>query len=388
MNKPSRLVQYFLQHFQTNRLPLELRLPLDHCRLVLPCFMFCVAAFASIGLQAKNKQVALAKMMSDDTRYYSHLHWQDQPGAGLAIKLLPSINATGKTAYDIRELSGKDHHSEVRTIPNALDQVLFQLVHNSQFLTPSTRGFDYYLQFHIQQYDTLYALGDSNHDLSLGFGHIDRAWSQIHGDDKPAEISLTLVLYNRQQQPVLEVPVTAELDACARSGQPMTFSPDLRMAGEATINQTFFDGFATTTTGQTFIAAANRTLEQVNQYFDQRPIHGTVIKVDQNEIYLNLGEGIVYKNERLDLLYEGDKALGSYPVSRLEVEQVQQNSAIAHALDMHSANVLAGDRVRLNKTTAPRKAVSFAGEAIGCSEQNNAMADADNNNHWWWQSDE
>lgn len=375
MNKPSHLILNFLKHVQTTR-------------LLFPCFMFCVAALGSISLYANNKQVALAKMMSDDTRYYSHIHWQDQPGAGVAIKLLPSVNATGKTAYDIRGLSGKDHHSEVRTMPNALDQVLFQLVHNSQFLTPSTHSFDYYLQFHIQQYDSLYALGDSNHDLSLGFGHIDRAWSRVHGDDKPAKISLTLVLYNRQQQPVLEVPVIAELDACARSGQPMTFSSNLRMTGGGVVDQTFFDGFATTTTGQTFIAAANRTLEQVNQYFDQRPIHGTVIKVDHNEIYLNLGDGIVYKNEQLDLLYENDNALGSYPVSRLEVEQVLPNSAIVHALDTHTTNVLVGDRVRLNKTAAARKAVSFAGEAIGCSRQTNAMANTDNNSHWWWQSDD
>jgi hypothetical protein len=290
-------------------------------------------------------------------RRYSHIHWQRQPGYGIPVRLLPSVNATGKQAYDIQSLTGHAVDTETRTLPNALDQLFRELVSVSHFLEPVAEEPDYYVQFHVRRYDSLYALGKSDHLLSLGFAHIDRSWSQIFGDDKPATVSITLMVYNRDYDPLLEIPVTVELDPCQRSGNPMLFSPR--------VNQSFFNAYATTTTGQATIAAVNRALDAASQFFAALPIRGQVVKVNENEIFINLGSGVVYPREQLQLLYD-DGTGTPYPVSRLEVEQVWQQQSLVHALDVFSGQVKVGDQIVLNKVIQQRQWVSAGDQKVSC----------------------
>jgi hypothetical protein len=132
------------------------------------------------------------------------------------------------------------------------------------------------------------------------------------------------------------------------------------------VNQTFFNAYASTTTGQATIAAVNRALEEASRFFAALPIHGKVIKVDNNDIIINLGRGVVYPREQLQLLYSGDEATEPYPISRLEVEQVWQQQALVYALDVFSGQVKAGDEVILNKMIQKRQWLSVAGDSVTC----------------------
>ncbi len=325
-------------------------------------------------------------LSGDQARLYSHLHWQGQYGSGISVKLLPGVNATGKDTYSVHGLSGKDHNTEVRTLPDNMDDIFFELTRNSRFLNPVEQQADYLMQFHVRRFDSLYHPGDRNHLANLGFAHLDRAWSQLHGDNKPATISLTLVLYDNNYIPLLEVPVVSELMPCERSGNPMVFS--------ALTDQQFLNGFATTTTGQAFIAAINRALEETTHYFAQRPITGRVVRVDNNDIYINLGSSLLQKNQTLNLLYTDKEGLPPYSVSRLEVEETWDEIALVHALDIHSANVQPGDTVKLRKHSKRPEFVSVAGDAIICnelqkkSEQKARSASSNEQAHWSWLSDD
>ncbi len=324
------------------------------------------ASAAAVALDTQTSSMQRTELLSQrlpvlkdaETRYYSHIHWQRQPGSGVRVNLLPPVNATGKTPYDTRGLKGHAADTEVRTLPNALNILFEELVRSSHFLEPVSQPVDYYLQFHVQRYDSLYALGESDHLLSLGFAHVDRAWSEVFGDNKPAKVSVTLIIYNRNYEAILEVPVTAQLDPCERSANPMPFSPR--------VNQAFFNAYATTTTGQATIAAINRALEEASKLFAAQPIRGEVLKVDNNEIVVNLGKGIVYPDEELQLMYSGDSGLPAYPISRLAVEKVWQEHALVHALDVFSGQVKAGDEVVLNKVIQQRQWLSVAGEPVKC----------------------
>ncbi|WP_144391491.1 hypothetical protein [Pleionea sediminis] len=366
---------------------------------------FCLSSSATTLRQPPH-------LTGETTRNYSHIHWQNSPGPGIPIRLLPSVNATGKASYSTQNLSGKSHNSEVRTIPDALDSLIYQLVKNTHFLNPTiaTEPTQYSLQFHLRQFDTLYAPGDRNHLLNLGFAHIDRAWSQLNGDNKPSVVKLIAVIYDEDFIPVLEVPISAKLLPCQRSGNVMTFSP--------VTPQQFLNGFATTTTGQAFIAAVNRALQEVASHFGDLPIVGKVVKVEQNDIYINIGEGVVYPNEELDLIYQSDNSF-NYVVGRLAVEETWPNMSLVHSLDVPSSNVLAGDSIELKKQASKPKLRSVAGKPIICSKvekqaeqraelenksnkenaltketsmqeaaTNNPSRKNTSNNHWAWKTEE
>lgn len=334
-----------------------------HLSIALTALLAMTSTHASDEIETSMQRAELLSqrlpmLKGTETRFYSHIHWQRQPGNGVRVNLLPPVNATGKTPYDTRGLNGHAADTEVRTLPNALNILFEELVRTSHFLEPVSQPADYFLQFHVQRYDSLYALGESDHLLSLGFAQIDRAWSEVFGDNKPARVSLSLVIYNRNYEAILEVPVTAQLDPCERSSNPMPFSPR--------VNQAFFNAYATTTTGQATIAAINRTLEEASKFFASQPIRGEVLKVDNNAIIVNLGKGIVYPEEELQLMYSGDSKLPAYPVSRLAVEKVWQEHALVHALDVFSGQVKAGDEVILNKVMQKRQWLSVAGEPVKC----------------------
>ncbi|MCO7224081.1 hypothetical protein [Pleionea sp. CnH1-48] len=292
------------------------------------------------------------------TRYYSHVHWQKQPGNPIRVRLLPGVNYTGKSGFDINALSGKEHNTEVRTIPSTLEHLYAQLINNSNILKVDNNQFEYYFQIHIQDYNTLYAPSDSNDLLSLWFAHIDRAWSMMSYDDTPGYSAISLVLYNKELEPVLEIPVMSHMYPCERASKPMTFSPGQYQA--------FFDGLATTATGQSLISAVNRGLVEVAAFFKNRSVRGQILRVDNQDIFINIGMGQLYKNERVKLMYKDDPVLPAYAVGELQVEEVYDDYALAYAVDVRASNVVAGDEVVLNKIIKKRQFVSVAGKPIRC----------------------
>jgi len=152
----------------------------------------------------------------------------------------------------------------------------------------------------------------------------------------------------------------------------------------------FFNEYATTTSGQAFIAAVNKLLSVASEFFLQFPIEGEVLKVDDQDIYINIGDAAVVPREKLELLYFDDPAIPAYAVSQLEVEEVFESAAIVHALDIKTANVKAGDSVRLKRKVLNRTITSAAGSKVKCmtttfaqssDESDKTKADT---SHWTW----
>lgn len=299
------------------------------------------------------------KLKPEEIRFFSNLIWQRQPGSPVTIKLLPLVNASQHDSYQVNLNQQSLSDLESKTIPSALDTINQQLVNQTAFLQTVNHSADYQLQFIVQDYQTLYSLTGSDNWLDYSIAKLDQAWSAIAGDNKPSQVKVTMVLYDKDGTMLLQMPMGGALSPCQRSANPMVFPSHQ--------GQAFLNGFAKTTTGQTYIAVINRTLTEVAKYLADTPINGEVLRVEQNNIYLNLGQGIVYPEETVHLIYQENPQMPSYPVGRLEVESVYANISIAHAIDVHTANVLPGDKVQLKKPIQARAYVSAGKQPVSCS---------------------
>jgi len=320
------------------------------------CANLLVLALVSFSGYA-SKVVQLPYLKGGETREYAYVLWQTNPGAATSIQLLPTVNATGRTEYASNQYSGLAKHSEVRNLPSALHNAVAHLVSHAGFQI-SHKEASWKLQFVLYDYQTLYALDDRDHAASLGLGQIDRVWSQWAGDNKASRVKLALVLYDHLGHQQLTVPVAASMMPCERGATPMVYGPGPE--------QQFLNGFATTTTGQTFAAAVNRSMVELVQFFADQPIRGSVLKVDRNEVYVSLGKGTVYPKEVLQLQYQQDAALPPYTVGHLAVEEVFDDVAITHPIDLFAANIAAGDQVSIYKKLTQPVALPVSKRAVEC----------------------
>ncbi|NVJ58867.1 MAG: hypothetical protein HWE27_00685 [Gammaproteobacteria bacterium] len=354
---------------------MKLNKSMRHCRSILSAFgllsIFATTVNAANQPSENNKSDSTAAvtrelkviqsgyLSSDDVRFYSNLVWQQQPGSALSVHLLPSVNASEHDVYQVSFDNQNVGDLESKSVPSTLQAVNQELVNNTRFLKAVNHSAEFQLQFIIQNYETLYSLTGSDNWLDYSFAKLDQAWSAMAGDNKPSRVNVTAVLYNKSGEMLLQVASGGSLSPCERSANPMIFPPHH--------GQAFLNGFAKTTTGQTYIAAVNRTLTEVAKYLANEPIRGEVLKVDRNNIYLSIGEGIVYPNETVNLIYSNNDNFPSYTLGRLEIEAVEQSISVAHAIDMHTANVIPGDKVQLKKVIQERAYLSAGERSVTCS---------------------
>ncbi len=293
---------------------------------------------------------------SETTRQFSHLVWQKHLGDGISIALLDTVNATNKSSYNIKGLDGFD--IELRNVPQQLEPLFSELINRSHFLTINNDRPEYFLQFQIREFKSRFSLTNSDDPFSLGLAYLDKSWSKMNGDDGPSSVALVLSVFNNLHQPLIHIVTKASLDSCEVATNPMTFGP-----GEF---QSFYSQLATTTTGQTLIAAVNRSLDELSSYFQHLPIRGKVIEVQENELILNLTDSTVFKGDRLTIKQFNQQMNKYQKTGSIEIESVQEDFSIAHALTLKTANIRPGDQVELGKVVQKRKWTSAAGGKVNC----------------------
>ncbi|MEE4245713.1 MAG: hypothetical protein V2I33_09895 [Kangiellaceae bacterium] len=313
-------------------------------------------------------------LVNQSTRSYSHIHWQAKPGNGMPITLLPTVNATGKTTYSTSDRTGQHDGVEIRTVPDNLHYLINDLVRNSNFLEPTGANevidTDFAIQFHLIKFDTLYSLANNNNALSLGVSKLDNWWSKAFGENKPATVGIVMTIYDRQHNLLLEAPIQATLDPCHRTDNPMVFVPSR--------HQQFLNQFAQTTIGQTSIAAINRALEVAAQYFQHQPIEGKVVRVNNNEVYLNFGQNAVRKADTVELIIDPGNEFPSYSAGELIIEDVWHNVSLAYPISIKSGSIIPGDIVRMASSNRPHKFISVAESKVECPADHNQLASNNN----------
>ncbi|NVK88404.1 MAG: hypothetical protein HWE13_09765 [Gammaproteobacteria bacterium] len=305
-------------------------------------------------------------LTAEQTRQYSYLLWQSPVGEGLQVQILPTLNASGRAEYSSLGKSGRHASSEVRNVPDVLHQAITELTFHAGYRA-APQAAAWRVQWILNDYQTLYAMDDRDHSASLSGAQLDRLWSEIAGDDRAARVKVTMVVYDAAGRQRLVVPVVASMWPCERSAIAFNYPPSQQQA--------FLNQWASTTTGQTFAAAINRTLQELNRFFLEQPLTASVLRVEQNQVYVSLGQGVVYPREILQLEYQEDPNFPAYSVSRLVVEEVFDEMAITHPLDVFAANVIPGDQVSIRKTLPQRTFKSVARSAGQCAQDERRQAD-------------
>lgn len=124
-------------------------------------------------------------------------------------------------------------------------------------------------------------------------------------------------------------------------------SGDLNIGG-------FFGRFSKTPIGQAVIAGVNKGVFRLVQRIGVQPARGSIVKVEGDKLWLNLGEGAVSVGDRLELVIKGEELidpetginLGSEDTlaGRATVTEVHEKFSIAEAGQL-SAEVGRGDQV-------------------------------------------
>lgn len=126
----------------------------------------------------------------------------------------------------------------------------------------------------------------------------------------------------------------------------------------------FVGAYSRTPIGQAVLASINEAVYELAKQIGSKPATGSVIKVEGNQAYINLGTGVVAPGERLSVVRPGESlidpetgiSLGSTetPVGEVQVATVQDRFSIATV--QGGARLEARDRV---KSMAPPEPIEF-----------------------------
>ncbi|MGL6291474.1 MAG: CsgG/HfaB family protein [Silanimonas sp.] len=126
----------------------------------------------------------------------------------------------------------------------------------------------------------------------------------------------------------------------------------------------FVGAYSRTPIGQAVLASINEAVYELAKQIGSTPATGSVIKVEGNQAYINLGTGAVVPGERLSVVRPGEAlidpetgiSLGSTetPVGEVQVASVQDRFSIAAV--QGGARLEARDRV---KSMAPPEPIEF-----------------------------
>lgn len=128
----------------------------------------------------------------------------------------------------------------------------------------------------------------------------------------------------------------------------------------------FMDEYSRTPIGQAVIAGINKGVFDLVKQIGAESASGSVVKAEGNQVWLNMGEGVVATGDQLNIMRKGEElidpdtgiSLGSTDtlLGTVEVVQVQPQFSIARVVAMNET-AMRGDRVLSLK---PAAAIEFA----------------------------
>lgn len=129
----------------------------------------------------------------------------------------------------------------------------------------------------------------------------------------------------------------------------------------------FMESYSKTPIGQAVMAAVNMGVFELVKYLGERPVAGSVVKVDGSEVFVNLGEDVVRDGVVLEAFRKGEElidpdtgiSLGGDEelVGTLAVREVKEKFCVAVAQDWDPSVLRRGDKI---VSTAPPAKLEFA----------------------------
>jgi curli biogenesis system outer membrane secretion channel CsgG len=129
----------------------------------------------------------------------------------------------------------------------------------------------------------------------------------------------------------------------------------------------FMESYSKTPIGQAVMAAVNMGVFELVKYLGERPVAGSVVKVDGSRVFVNLGEDVVQNGVVLEAFRKGEElidpdtgsSLGGEEerVGSLAVQDVKEKYCIAAAQGWDPSVLERGDKI---VSTAPPAKMEFA----------------------------
>lgn len=129
----------------------------------------------------------------------------------------------------------------------------------------------------------------------------------------------------------------------------------------------FMESYSKTPIGQAVMSAVNIGIFELVKYLGERPVSGSVIKVDGQQVFVNLGEDVVQNGVVLEAFRKGEElidpdtglSLGGEEerVGALSVQDVKEKYCIAVAQGWDPSALARGDKI---VSTAPPAKMEFA----------------------------
>lgn len=125
----------------------------------------------------------------------------------------------------------------------------------------------------------------------------------------------------------------------------------------------FMSSYSNTPIGQAVMAGVNQGVLELVKEIGAEPMEGSVVRVSGDQIYVNLGEGMVEPGEVLNAISEGEElidpdtgmSLGgeSTTLGQIQVGTVNEKFSISRPLDFDSSQLSRGDPVISTKAPPP-----------------------------------
>lgn len=315
------------------------------------------------------------------------LRWSDYAGPQLRVGVLEADNKSGAGTWHVSDDYGTKASGGSTEVPvNGIDAILadslqktgrFRVltrtelgdVLDEQDLGDSGRvakpsaaqtgqvlGAEYLVQVVINSYEA--GVGGKQGGIG-GFSRKLRAVGGIKGGKEKSYVSMTFRLINAETS---EIEATQVVEA--------TIS-DLSIGlggygwGGAGALGGFLSGYAKTPIGQAVIAAINAGTVELVKQLGNKPLSGSVIKVDGDRVMVNLGEGMVASGDRFAAQSKGEEiidpdtgvSLGSEneDIGMLEIVEVKEKFSYAKAVGFDPARLSRGDRLVSTQGPEPLK---------------------------------
>lgn len=312
-----------------------------------------------------------------ETKHLVYIEWGEFAGRKARLGVLPVDNKSSANTFTVSSAMGDvDYSTSTTGIPvNGIESIVidslsqtnrFRLVERTELgsvlgeqdLATSGRiagpsaagtgnilGAEYLVQMVITDYESKTSGKDG------GVGGLLRKVPLIGGikaGKSTGRVGLNVRLIDAETS---EIIFTKQIEAVLN--QSNFGVAGFGIAGDAILGG-FFSSYSKTPIGQAVIAGINQAVFELIKQVGSKPAEGSVIKADNAQVYVNLGQDSVSVGERLQILRKGEElidpdtgiSLGGTTTSlgEVEVTQVQEKFSIARPVSI-SGSIDRSDKV-------------------------------------------
>ena len=303
--------------------------------LLLSCF--CMADDASDILKESQRS-----FQYQSAAEYTHVRWNNSQAKHL-IELMPLQNFTG---VDIGSGNESWDYYEHGKIPAGSNNILNALMLASRKFVVDRRSPDYKVQFTIEDYALPYPYSPDDNLWQKASDNLDRAFQS----PEPATVKLTIQIESanrtlKRWQDSVEMTISQ----CDLNASPQPLNSQL-------IDRELTSSYFQSTTGQSFLAAANFLISKAINRLDQESRLATLDRKHGSELWLRSDASPFTIGEKLDIFQQSPSGkLSSIPAGKIQIIKSYGEKALAYPITVRADLLKSGDKIALSQKPQAEK---------------------------------